>query len=216
MRLIERLLPADDVAALLGDITEEARHRSLLWYCAQIVALIVVGSWRDIRRHPVLALRAIVVGIAFFVALVMLSFWLIVGRIGQLTGSIEHAWFRSIDRTQLAKFDTAVFFATLVLVFYIALGASGWLVGRLNRKHGITLVLPFAAFAALVLRPSLWHGDELLLSGLWFGVVKSLAASVAVLFGGYLATRSRLVTREDSSRPVTGRADSSRPVTDSH
>jgi hypothetical protein len=193
---IRSLLPSADIDALLGDITEESRHRSRLWYAAQIVAVVVVGSWRDVRRHPLLALRAVAVGVASFIAFVSLTFGLVLGQVGQLTSSIKNAWFRSIDREQLGKFDTALFFATSTLMFYVALGASGWLVGRVNRKHGIALVLPFAALAAHVLRPTAWHGDQIVMSGLWWGFVKSLAAGISVLIGGYLATRSRLVTRD--------------------
>ena len=189
MNLLRRLLPSEDIDALLGDITEESRQRSRLWYAAQIIAVLVVGSWRDIRRHPLLALRAVAIGIAAFVALVMLSTWLVVSRVGQLTTSIKNAWFRSLDYREFERFDTAVFFAAYLLLFYVALTGSGWIVGRVNRKHGIALVLPYAMLAGLFLRPALWHGDHYLLSGLWFGVAKSLAAVVSVLIGGYLATR---------------------------
>jgi hypothetical protein len=61
--LLERLLPSQDIDALLGDIDEEARRRSPFWYWGQIVAAIVVGSYRAVRKHPFLALRAVGVGL---------------------------------------------------------------------------------------------------------------------------------------------------------
>ncbi len=49
MRLLKRLLPSQDIDALLGDIVEESRRRSRLWYWSQIV-----GS----RRRRLVARRA--------------------------------------------------------------------------------------------------------------------------------------------------------------
>src|SRR5262245_47576666 len=69
-RLLKRLVPAQDHDALLGDLNEEyQRGRSVGWYCLQIVAAIVVGSWRDIRSHCTLAVRATVVGFVAFLLL---------------------------------------------------------------------------------------------------------------------------------------------------
>ena len=64
MMLLKRLLPAHDHEALLGDLHEERRRgRSLLWYGSQILAALVVGSWRDVRKHPILAMRGIATGL---------------------------------------------------------------------------------------------------------------------------------------------------------
>ena len=186
---ISSLLPSADIDALLGDIAEDSRRRSRVWYAAQIVAVVVVGSWRDIRRHPFLALRAVGIGVAAFIALLWFMLGLGLGHVLELTSNVENAWFRSIDPVQLRKFDTAFYFAWSALLWYVALVGSGWIVARVNRKHGIALVLPFAALAALFLRPTYWHGDHLVLSGGWFEIAKSLAAAVSILLGGYLATR---------------------------
>ena len=51
---------------MLGDITEESRRRSRLWYWSQLLAVLLVGSWRDVRRHKGLAFRATVTGILTF------------------------------------------------------------------------------------------------------------------------------------------------------
>jgi hypothetical protein len=63
MKLLQRLLPSQDIDALLGDIVEEARHRSRLWYWSQLVAVLVVASWKDVRAHKWLAVRATVTGL---------------------------------------------------------------------------------------------------------------------------------------------------------
>ena len=68
-RLLRRLLPSPDTDALLGDITEEAHNRSRLWYWGQIAAVLVIGSRRDVRRHPLLALRSTAIGIVTSLAL---------------------------------------------------------------------------------------------------------------------------------------------------
>jgi hypothetical protein len=62
-QLLQRLLPSQDIDALLGDITEEALQRSRLRYWGQVCAPPVVGSWHDVRRHPALALRAVGIGL---------------------------------------------------------------------------------------------------------------------------------------------------------
>jgi hypothetical protein len=50
MTTIKRLLPSQDIDALLGDIAEEAPRRSRLWHWCQLLAIVVVASWRDARR----------------------------------------------------------------------------------------------------------------------------------------------------------------------
>src|SRR5512138_2858613 len=64
MTMLKRLLPSQDIDSLLGDIAEEAPRRSRRWYWSQLLAVVVVASWRDARRHPWLALRAIATGFA--------------------------------------------------------------------------------------------------------------------------------------------------------
>ena len=46
MTTLKRLLPAHDIDALLGDIAEERPRRSRFWYWSQLLALVVVASWR--------------------------------------------------------------------------------------------------------------------------------------------------------------------------
>ena len=72
MTFLHRLLPSHDIDALLGDIAEERSRRSRFWYWSQLLAIVVVASWRDIRNHPPIALRAIVTG---FATLTVCSAW---------------------------------------------------------------------------------------------------------------------------------------------
>jgi hypothetical protein len=194
MNRLHRLLPSHDIDALLGDIAEEARHRTRLWYRAQIVAVILVGSWRDIRRHPWLALRAVGVGIAAL-AVVALVFQPILDTVLRLSDVFQTVWLGSLSRAQRETFGVAVFFVSVTLLFYGGLAASGWIVGRLHREHGITLVLPFATLVALslgLLAIAVWlsapaAGQAQLFS--WADPIKWLAMPVSILLGGYWSIR---------------------------
>src|SRR5262252_6188870 len=63
-RLLKRLVPTQDHDVLLGDLSEEyQRGRSTAWYLLQILAAIIVGSWRDVRTHRITAARAVITGI---------------------------------------------------------------------------------------------------------------------------------------------------------
>ena len=198
---IRSLLPSADIDALLGDITEEARRRSRLWHAAQIVAVIVVGSWRDIRRHPILALRAVAIGIGSFVA--FFSLLVLVSKL-EVGIEIRNVWFRLPQRwSPLHLYFSVVPFQFAARVLFCTMFAlSGWAVGRLHRKHGIAMVMPFAFFYAASVPANLIYsglkGHSMPLSAL--SVLSDLAALMlqlgSILLGGYLATRSRLVTRD--------------------
>ena len=192
MRILRRLLPSQDIDALLGDITEEAPHRSHLWLWGQIAAVIVVGSFRDIRRHPLLALRAVAVGIAVL-AVGALMFEPIIRTSLRLSDLVENAWFRSVDRTLLERLNNTAFLVSVTALFYGGLAASGWVVGRLHRRHGITMVLPFATLIALslvalviVVRLSATTASQAQVIRSWVDFVKLLAIPVSILLGGYL------------------------------
>jgi len=195
VRILRRLLPSQDIDALLGDITEEAPHRSHLWLWGQIAAVIVVGSFRDIRRHPLLALRAVAVGIAVL-AVGALMFEPIIRTSLRLSDLVENAWFRSVDRTLLERLNNTAFLVSVTALFYGGLAASGWVVGRLHRRHGITMVLPFATLIALslvalviVVRLSATTASQAQVIRSWVDFVKLLAIPVSILLGGYLWTR---------------------------
>jgi len=195
VRILRRLLPSQDIDALLGDITEEAPHRSHLWLWGQIAAVIVVGSFRDIRRHPLLALRAVAVGIAVL-AVGALMFEPIIRTSLRLSDLVENAWFRSVDRTLLERLNNTAFLVSVTALFYGGLAASGWVVGRLHRRHGITMVLPFATLIALslvalviVVRLSATTASQAQVIRSWVDFVKLLAIPVSILLGGSLSTR---------------------------
>jgi hypothetical protein len=192
-RLLKRLVPAQDHDALLGDLCEEyQRGRSIAWYWMQILAGIVVGSWRDARAHWVLALRASAVGLALFPAagLLHLRDRLAYVQVVLIYGlsNRPHHWLSVLGP------HTFVFSDLISAAGFVA---SGWVIVRLHRSHGIALVMPFTAvIAALALTDFL---RPVLLMPAWtlrgvFILLLSAAASVAflisILLGGSLATRS--------------------------
>jgi hypothetical protein len=192
-RLLKRLVPARDHDALLGDLCEEyQRRRSMSWHWLQILAAIVVGSWKDTRAHWVLALRAIAVGVALFPVagllhlrdrLAYLQVELIYGLSNQ-----PHRWLGILG-------PHTFIFSELMSV--VGFAVTGWLIVRLHRTHGIALAMPFTAvIAALTLTDFLrqallmpaWRSRGVFL--LLLRGATSVAFLVSILLGGYLATRS--------------------------
>lgn len=178
-RLLEQLVPAQDHEALLGDLCEEYhRRRSISWYWLQILAAVIVGSWKDTRVHWALALRAIAVGVASF-----LAYFQAVVIYG--ISNLPNRWLGPHP------------FVATHLLFVVGLIASGWVIVRLHRAHGIASVMPFTAvIAALMLTDVL---RQALLMSAWtpVGVVillltgaKCVSFPIGILLGGYLATRS--------------------------
>jgi hypothetical protein len=195
IQVLWRLLPSQDIDALLGDIVEESRRRSRLWYWMQILAVIVVGSFRVVRAHRLLTLRAIAVGsgalvayVCFWILLVWglqtLAYGLYVGSHWiQLSNGVLHAMNRS-------------FVASLWLQFLVGFSLCGWIVGRLHRQYGITLVLPLAGLVAfLLLALSVRSALSALRLGMPFHSLLLLYLTHAVLIpasivlGGYWSTR---------------------------
>jgi hypothetical protein len=150
---LRRLLPAHDIDALLGDIAEERSRRSRLWYWSQLLAIVVVASWRDARSHPLLTLRAIATG---FVALTLYFGGVqLIGRvINVLTNGgyyVAGHWLRlSHPPGPPPPYDVVVVIAIVALGFML----SGWAIVRFHRAHGIAMAMPFlAAMTLLALIP---------------------------------------------------------------
>lgn len=135
-------MPSQDLTALLGDITEEGRHRSTLWYWGQIVATLVVASSRDVRNHPLLALRVLGVGIAtLVVAFAPASAMLRVVRVLSEGGYYLGPYWLTLPPNAFRWFPG--------LVNTLGFAASGWMIARFHRSHGIAMLMPFALLACV-------------------------------------------------------------------
>jgi hypothetical protein len=185
-RLLRRLLPPQDIDALLGDITEEARHRSTLWYWGQIVAVIVVGSLHDVRKHPLLARRAIAVGIVTLVVMFApASALLRVVRVLSEGGYYVGPYWLTLPPNAIRRLPG--------LVNTLGFAASGWTIARFHRSHGITMLLPFALLACVF--PAIVLVNLAIYGGPWTiltaprvgGMISSLTLPAWILVGGLLA-----------------------------
>jgi len=194
-RLLKRLVPAQDHDVLLGDLCEEYRRgRSLAWYCVQVLAAIVVGSWRDLRAHPLVAARAGVAGVIaqMFLVTAFPALSSVLTGAGFMWGGtwIGLPWYwhwpyaASLDMVMMA-----VWIAGHITI--------GWLIVRLNRGHGVTGVLVCCGVLSALRIAGLLQfahvtGRPPDLDTLLFMVTKGqIREGLLMIAGGYVATRRR-------------------------
>jgi hypothetical protein len=141
MRTLKRLLPSQDIDALLGDIAEESRRRSRLWFWMQIAAAVVDGSTREMRAHPLLALRAVATGVVtltlyFTVVAAITHLMWVLANGGYYIG----AYWLTLPRGPLPSPYGEL---AVIGVNLLGFGMSGWAVVRLHRSHGLAMAMPF-------------------------------------------------------------------------
>ena len=144
MTIVRRLLPSQDIETLLGDIAEEARHRSRLWFWTQIAAVLVVGSWKDIRAHKRLAVRAAIVGIATMLVLIELQLAIegVAAGAGFMWGTTWIGLPRHWHYPYWSQWSYRAFFESMSVLCWVT---TGWIVVRTHREHGLTMVVAFLA-----------------------------------------------------------------------
>src|SRR5215475_7008908 len=72
--LLRHLATSRNIEAISGDLDERYGHgRSRVWYWRQVAVAIIVSTFKDIRNHKLLTLRALIVG--------WLVFWFLWGRL---------------------------------------------------------------------------------------------------------------------------------------
>jgi len=143
MTLLKRFLPSREHEAILGDIVEESRHRSRLWYWSQLLAVLVVASWTDVRTNKWLAARATAMGIltlavVFYPASVLLYVVRVLSEGGYYIG----LYWLTLPHSALV--------ALPFVVTPLGFGVSGWVIARLHRAHGIALVLPYTLLVSVI------------------------------------------------------------------
>jgi hypothetical protein len=184
--LLRRLLPWSDTEALLGEINEEPRDRSRLWYWGQVCAPLVVGSWRDVRRHPLLALRAVGIGLlTLFVVFLPAPSLLRVGR----TAS---DWAYSVGPYWLALRPNALTWLPSILN-PMAFTASGWMIARTNRSHGIAMLLPWTLLVCVlplitINAVATYHGPTRFAPAIG-GIIANISLPAWIVVGGMLGIR---------------------------
>jgi hypothetical protein len=156
------------------------RGCSRAWYWKQVLAAIMVNFRQEIMAHPVLALRAIAVG---------MSTWFLYryGVAPRLLTPIARRFL------QPSGFPFSPWALTWWIVSLTVSAASGWIIARLHRPHRIGMVLVFAAFSFILQLqrlPWIWfHGANALtntrfLPYLLYDLAALILPSLAILFGG--------------------------------
>lgn len=146
MSILQRLLPSQDIDALLGDINEDARRRSRAWYWAQLAAVLVVGSALDVRRHPGAALRALAVGF------LSLSTYFIVVMIAARAVAVlsNGGYYLAGHWLTLPPHQLPPSAFTAFVVNTLGFVIAGWTVARTHRAHGIAMLLPYLVMVTLL------------------------------------------------------------------
>ena len=199
MTTLKRLLPAHDIDALLGDIAEERSRRSWLWYWWQLLAIVVVASWRDVRKHPLLALRAVAIGCVALT--IYFGTVLLIGRVIRVLsngGYYVAGYWLTLPNPPGPRppYDTVIVVAINALGFVL----SGWAIVRLHRAHGIAMAMPFLVTMTLlaliplaVILTDTGPGTARMPLYQIIGTFGSLFASIpsGILVGGILGVRRR-------------------------
>jgi hypothetical protein len=193
-RLLKRLVPAQDHDALLGDLNEEyQRGRSKTWYVLQILAAIVVGSWKDLRANKLVAARAVATGVIAQLLAVEALLWL---RDLQTGGGfmLRGTWIGLPWYWHYPYHFSRSFAVVTQLEYIVSALVIGWLIVRLHRGHGVTMLFAFCSLVFALRLCNLvqlaflpvptWH-----LRDLSYALVWPIRDWLTLLLGGYLATR---------------------------
>jgi hypothetical protein len=111
--------------AVIGDLNERYRraHRSRLWYWNQVIVAIVTSFIQEVRSHPLLAVRAVLIG------------WLVKG----ICLFAYARTYRFPDKRMFFDGTQVPILAAAIAV--IAIMFSGWIVARTSRSQARAMVL---------------------------------------------------------------------------
>ena|SRR5580765_2393914 len=189
-RILTRLVPSQNHTVLLGDLSEEYRRgRTTTWYWLQILAAVVVGTWKDIRTHKGLALRAAVVGISSTLVLIRVA--LAVGDVATGAGFMWGTTWIGLPRYWHYPYDASWSYRAFnELEWILTAMASGWIVVRSHRRHGVTMILAFLAGLVALRIANLAMVPGPIVNFRWWAFAQSWSfEALWILLGGYLATR---------------------------
>ena len=199
MSVLKRLLPFHDVDAMLGDVAEERSRRSRLWYWSQLLAIVVVASWRDVRSHPLIALRAVATG-----CMTLVGYFTIVLRLNDVVKTLSNDGLSvgghriTLPNPALIQppYDVILVLAISLLGFVLA----GWAIVRFHRTHGIALAMLFLMIMtsmaliplAIVLTDDAPGARAMTISAIiWTFGPLFLSVPSGILFGGLLGLPAR-------------------------
>jgi hypothetical protein len=125
--LVEHIQFSATDGAIAGDLLEEfTQGRSAAWYWRQVLVAIIVGYGKEVRNHWILAIRAVLIGLAVSTGVSILLHSLI-------DTLHEHGMMHSIPR-----------FAPWALTSFLSGIISGWFVAFLHPKNRRAMLLTFA------------------------------------------------------------------------
>ena len=185
-KLLERLAPRLRRESLIGDLAEGYRNgRSTWWFWRQAFSAILLGAARDIRDHPLLAVRALVIGFVSFYAFRWLAYALPGNLLVALTNGglyVGEHWLTLPTSWGLYGWS---------VIYWSIFWASGWVVGRLHRSCQGPLVLLYLLAVLLVKGPRfagwMWGRPTLMgapLRAVLFTATFVVGIAISVLVGG--------------------------------
>jgi hypothetical protein len=135
--------------ALIGDLAERAADRRALWLWRQAAGAIAMALARDARAHPIIVVRAVVLGFLLFEASRVPFYW-----VWRLLDPVFFAALRLMGVQHLGVL-TSGFVKTITA---IPLSFSiGWLVVRLNRTHTPVAIIAFLTLSCYLAAPEFWR-----------------------------------------------------------
>ena len=170
-------------AALTGDLMERyARGRSRFWFWRQTLAAIPIGAFTDIRDHKLLFARSI------------FTFILVVNVLGEIP-----------YRLRALIYGPVFSVSELRLIGAVVYLAAGWLIGRLHRPFGGSMVLGTICLAWIYSMPRTLHlisnvmEHERYRPYVYAQFIVGIEATICLLIGALLSASTARSTHPSSS-----------------
>lgn len=197
-QLLQRWNRGPQCEALAGDLLEQYRRgRSSTWYWRQVVTAILVGIVHDIRHHPVVAVRAVVLGST---AALLLARFTGALHLSLLVWGATNHWF-PWGTSEILRQLWVWYSLPFVAIECVGFAAAGWLLARWDREdRAAPLVLAalsqlpgaisWALYTARVLEAGIWQGWGYRMVLVFQGVCLFVVYPVCVVLGGLWARRA--------------------------
>ena len=140
--LFERLASGPNRESLGGDLAEQYRGgRSSAWYWRQVLMAVWASTTRDIGRHKLTAVRAVVISWMFLIPWLFFTGW--------VYGSTKFWVMETLIRGSIGFHDLWVIYAAPLLITW-CLGSAliGWVVARLEPDCRAGMLFVCAAVSA--------------------------------------------------------------------